>query len=224
MKSLYADELDGRGYDIIAHALDQEVIYYKEFGEWQGHWLLVTVDEDNYYIRKGVYGSCEICDLFTNVMGFAADEAPHVLIDLQKARELAYEYPFVTVPKEVMHDLIWEGDRPLQEILPRNIRLGDETIEQVVMDIAFAVRVRQKMDWLAQQEVEPLRYEYTGNGRFIDNFGIHWESFKRLHGKALAERLVLEHEGDIPSHLCGFPFSIPFGPVIPAVSEQEEQE
>lgn len=45
-----------------------KVLYYKEFGDYQGTWVAIVRQNDDIFIVSAYYGSCEFCDPLTDLI------------------------------------------------------------------------------------------------------------------------------------------------------------
>lgn len=134
------ERFSGRSYEIIPWANNQQSIYYKEFGSYQGDWLMVTTDGEEYQIYKGGYGSCSGCDSYEAEFGYSMDDLgiPELKV---KALNFAKDYiPFAKIPRGTMRNLL--GKETLGQILPANFRRDlydvenwDEIIEEISINI-----------------------------------------------------------------------------------------
>jgi hypothetical protein len=159
---------DGNRYSIIAWANDQDVVYYVEFGSYQGEWLLVSRDADNYYVYKDYYGSCSGCDNYEGSFGNRPNKA--------EAQEFAKDYPpFVRVPRETMRALA--ASEGIEPILPFNIRdtSGDISWEEALADITAGVKIIEALPMTADDvlacrnaEVKQKALKYLGYEKFVE--------------------------------------------------------
>lgn len=103
-------------YSLIAELNDQSEIFYGEYGDYQGEWILVTYADDMFYIYKGGYGSCSGCD-------HVYDLHDHYWRSEITKEELVEEFsiytPFITVSVDTMEHII-EKDA-VETILPYNL-------------------------------------------------------------------------------------------------------
>lgn len=104
--------------EIISGVTGREVVYYSQFGSYQGIWLLVTKDGDNYYIYKDYYGSCSGCDPLQSEIRTSE-------IDLEIAKKFADKYhPFLTLSDGQLEALLHSQN--LKSLFPKNIRMYDD--------------------------------------------------------------------------------------------------
>ena len=115
----YADD-----YSIVAEAKGHKVVFYQEFGSYQGEWLMVSRDKDNYYIWSGDFGSCSGCDsLQADLIDGFSDTVSQEAID-----QFSSGYtPFATVPRATAKEMVKKGT--LETIFPRNLRKDFYEIE-----------------------------------------------------------------------------------------------
>jgi hypothetical protein len=131
-ESFNPDEIFGEEeYTIIAWVKNQEVVAYKRFGdEYEGDWVLVSKDKDNYYIYKDYYGSCSHCDPLENFI--YRNEPVTKLKALKLLEEEGYK-PFLVVPKEQMVEYCKNGK--LSQIFPKNIRREYGEVDEFILDL-----------------------------------------------------------------------------------------
>jgi len=136
-----SEKIKFQRYDIIAIVQGQEVVYYKEFGQYQGDWLLIAYDNnlESYFFYKGYYGSCSGCDDFEHWRMYSDEELDmewngekniwYRLISMEKAKEFFDKFkeknyentkPFLIIDKNIMSRLI--ENNKIKEILPINFR------------------------------------------------------------------------------------------------------
>jgi hypothetical protein len=148
------EKFDGFHYEIIAWANSQETIYYHEFGSYQGEWLLVSKDDDNYFIYKGYYGSCSGCDPFQAEFGWND-------VTREKAEEFAKNYEsFLIVPIDTMQNVC--QNNKLLEIIPGNIRddYGEISLEESSKDITMLVKIKESLPITSLEVLGMTNAEY----------------------------------------------------------------
>jgi len=162
----------GDGYEIIAWANNQEVVYYGKFGGYQGEWILISKDKENYYIYKDYYGSCGGCDAFEAFFGWNKD------ITKERAKDFVEEYeykPFLVIPREKMIRLV--ENRTLIKVFPYNIRgfvIKDEDLELISNDTIVSVKLLENLEITIEdilkcsnQELKQRALKKFGYERFI---------------------------------------------------------
>lgn len=156
-------------YDLVARVNGQTPIFYRMFGSYQGEWLMIGADKENYYIYKDYYGSCSGCDSLEA-------EDPQTLEDAKKFAE-GYP-PFAVVPKEVMKNKAVNGT--LREIFPANLEIsldGETTWEALVEEISVIVKslegVVSAKEILSLKNLEIRReaVDRYGEERFMEDLG-----------------------------------------------------
>lgn len=133
---------DGDRYEIVAWARNQEVLYYHEFGSYQGEWILLARDKARtYYIYTGYYGSCSGCDSFEAEFGYGENK-PTRDNALKFVEDTEYK-PFIEIPQELVHTLV--KDRELIEVLPRNINdnYSDMSLVEVGNDFIILISIEE---------------------------------------------------------------------------------
>ena len=175
------DVFHGNAYEIIAWANNQDIVYYHEFGSYQGEWLLVSKTLSEYYIYKGWYGSCSGCDAFQSELDYGD-------IGIEKAKEFASEYePFLVVPIDTMKNICEKGK--LIEIIPANIRedVSEISFASAVADITVLVKITEDMEISASEILNMANAELQQ--RALSGFG-----YERFIYESNAE--ILHTNGD----------------------------
>jgi len=168
-------------YDIVARARNQTPIFYREFGSYQGEWIMVARDESNYYIYKDYYGSCSGCDSLQASHGYddSSDLGSNKFEMGSKAVEdFIKEYPpFATVPHQVMKTKVQNGT--LKEIMPLNVGydISGEDVSVSELQISLVAKSYEgiitppeilEIDNLESRREAIDRY---GEERFMDELG-----------------------------------------------------
>lgn len=162
------------GYQVIAHYHGHELIYYNQYGSYQGEWLLVTFDpiSKEYYIWKGWYGSCSGCD--SHQAEFSWTEIGYTRKSL-KAWVEDYD-PFLVVPTDTMKNIVKGGTSRVKEIIPANTRdWYDTSIDELADVIHLSCKLHGQFgvttdDILNAQNVElrQMGLERFGYENFIE--------------------------------------------------------
>ena len=133
----------GNRYEIVAFARGQDVVLYTEFGSYQGEWLMMAKDRDQFYVYKGYYGSCSGCDSFEAWRDYGSED-----ITLTKAKTFLDRkdgedyHSFIEIPNGTMMNLVQNGS--LEKVMPKNIR--DDYNEVDVGGFCKDVSLRVKTD------------------------------------------------------------------------------
>lgn len=116
------------GYPMVAEAQGHRVLFYREFGSYQGEWLLFSYFEEHFYLWKDWYGSCSGCDA---IQGEFYSESS-LAIDDPKLVEFVKEYrPFLKMRMEsAVH--IAEKRGTLEHLLPANVSYDMEEGKEVI--------------------------------------------------------------------------------------------
>lgn len=131
-------------YDIVARARKQTPIYYEEFGSYRGEWILVSCDDENYYIYKDYYGSCSGCDSLEDEAGYSDDaefgSSEFTMGSEQVEKFIANYPPFAVIPKATMITMVKEGRA--QQAFPANIRDGysEITLDDAIKQTSLMVK------------------------------------------------------------------------------------
>lgn len=115
-----ADDLfRGNGYPIIAWFHRHELLYFREFGSYQGDWLMVTYNHaaSEYVLWEGGYGSCSGCDAWEATFGYRF-EGPMVRANAEVIKFVADYKPFLEIPAETMRNVVVSNN--LRTLLPKN--------------------------------------------------------------------------------------------------------
>lgn len=169
--TLPTEAFDGPRYTIIAWCRGHEVLFYREFGSYQGDWVMLSYCDGEYNLWRGCYGSCSGCDHYEASLGDAAHA-----ID-PGVQEFVKDYlPFLEVPAFTMRNLASQGYRSIGQILPANMR--EEAIEgyspeQLAKDVSALVKLKEELpiycDDILQandQEVKQRMLKLYGYERF----------------------------------------------------------
>lgn len=108
--------------EIIAKGREQDIVCFKRYGSYQGEWILLTKDNENYYIYRDWYGSCSLCDALESWEAEWEEANNYKQYEWTKERckEFAKEYrPFLTIPEDQFKYIIKHED--LNLIMPANI-------------------------------------------------------------------------------------------------------
>lgn len=118
--------------EVISKGNNQEEIFYKEYGDCQGDWILITKDKNNFYIYKGYYGSCPGCDHLEDFEGYEDNFWTE-----EKYKEFCKEYPpFISIDSETFINICKSG--MLKTIMPANTRLSYSVdYEEIPDDVVY---------------------------------------------------------------------------------------
>lgn len=101
--------------ELISFVTGKPLITYREFGSYQGEYLVALDDGENIEIWKGYYGSCSGCDWLEDKRYSGTDEVSEA-----DAREyLKEEHPFATIKKITLQNI---NADTFEKMLPANIR------------------------------------------------------------------------------------------------------
>ena len=94
-------------YSIVAEIRSQKVVYFNNFGDYQGEWLMLALDKENqmYHIYKDYYGSCSGCDWLENKSdSYERDEKTwNIILSQENVDEIKKEYPpFLSISKKII--------------------------------------------------------------------------------------------------------------------------
>lgn len=121
-------------YSVLAEVKNQDKIFYKEYGSYQGEWILITSDKDNLYLYKDWYGSCSGCDgLQAEDFEYFKDYSPK---DKKVLNFFNNYHPYLTIEKYMAKQMI--SNQTFSFILPLNIDYDDKEID--IEEIIIAVK------------------------------------------------------------------------------------
>ncbi len=104
-------------YTMVAEARGQRVLWYRQFGSYQGEWLLMSCDDSMFYVYKGWYGSCSGCDAIQHTFDGDVDPAS------EEVQKFIADYPsFLEMRREAAVRVVRANDGNLTPVLPKNQR------------------------------------------------------------------------------------------------------
>ncbi len=126
-------------YEVVAAARGQTPVYFRQFGSYQGEWILVSHASGIYFIYKDYYGSCSGCDALQseNIDGDAD-------LTSAKVQEFIAAYPpFAELPNDVAVLLSMQGS--LLEAFPANIRedIAEGGLADAVAQVQLLIKSRE---------------------------------------------------------------------------------
>lgn len=160
-------------YRDIATLNGQAPVLFRQYGGYQGDWLLFSRDEENYYLWKDSYGSCSGCDNLQSIFDY--NDAP----SNKSIREFLDQYnTFAEIPKQTAVNLVKAGT--FEKVFPKNLRGEYSDIDGLAMDewieeCVFAVKVYEDLDITTEeilgtknQELRREAIERTGIESFFE--------------------------------------------------------
>jgi hypothetical protein len=126
------------GYPMVAEVQGHRVLFYRQFGSYQGEWLLFSYFEEHFYIWKDWYGSCSGCDAIEGTFYSSGSRA----IDDPEVVEFCKGYhPFLKMAVSSAVQIA-EKRGTLQHLLPANLRteLSDEGEANIGRQLALIVK------------------------------------------------------------------------------------
>jgi hypothetical protein len=162
-------------YTMVAEARGQRVLWFRRFGSYQGEWLLMSRDDERYYLYKDWYGSCSGCDAIEGTFswGDIADDDPRVAEFIEGYK------PFLEMTPEGALSVSMREDN-LLAVLPRNRREWQDgfegaTHEEVGRQLALVVKkeegkitAREILE-LDNQELRREALESFGAESFVES-------------------------------------------------------
>lgn len=115
-------------YAIVAWQRRERVLFYHEFGSWQGEWVMLSASDTHYQLYKGWYGSCSGCDDFEA----SFNSAQNAYRDSDEVKGFVNRYPpFLIAERRKFHDVAMKGAANLLQVMPKNVRdtVGDDGID-----------------------------------------------------------------------------------------------
>jgi hypothetical protein len=160
-----------RSYTVVAEARGHRVLWFREFGSYQGEWLLFSSKGEEYFVWRGSYGSCSGCDALQAT--FSSD----VEIDSEDPRvqEFIADYsPFLNMTKEGALNYVRRNDS-LLAVLPRNQREYYSEVDHEAAGRQMALLVKGEAGLLSPREILDLdnqeirreAIEKHGSDRFV---------------------------------------------------------
>ncbi len=125
----------GGSYQVIAWYHGHELIYFQEFGSYQGEWLMVSFDpiSKEYYVWRGSFGSCSGCDAFEAELGWSDNG-----YNRERVADFCDDYdPFLVVPSGTMSNVVQGGPSRIKEIIPANMREPYEYSLDDLIDLIY---------------------------------------------------------------------------------------
>lgn len=162
------DELRVSGYQIVAEVRGHDVLWFREFGSYQGEWLLFSRDAANYYIWRGSFGSCSGCDHFQSHFSGDGPYSRKYVEDFTKDYQ-----PFLKLrPDAALNIARREGN--LLAVLPRNRRdwydIPQETVGRqlalIVKGMAGEISSDEVLE-IDNQEARREAIEKMGSAEFV---------------------------------------------------------
>lgn len=157
-KSL-TETFSGSSYDIVAWARGHDVLYYRQFGSYQGEWFMLSFCKDEYYLWKGNFGSCSGCDDLQ-----ASLETTN--LTRAGATEFASRYvPFIEIPSHTFTKLVVKGVEAVNHIMPANINddYSGFKMDGVLKDVCLLVKLKEKIPVSVKDIMEVVDQEVKQN-------------------------------------------------------------
>jgi hypothetical protein len=164
-------------YTMVAEARGQRVLWFRRFGSYQGDWLLLSRDDDRYYIYKDSYGSCSGCDAIEGEFGYTG--ADKLTPDNPQVQEFIKDYlPFLEMRPEAALRVATEKGN-IFSVLPRNRRewQDDFSHEDVGRQLALIIKAdhgplsASEILEIDNQETRREQIERIGAEAFVAEIG-----------------------------------------------------
>lgn len=160
-------------YTMVAEARGQRVLWYRQFGSYQGVWLLLSCNRDRYYVYEDYYGSCSVCDAIQGEFGGGDVDS-----DDPKVQEFIKAYPSFLEMERHAARRVARRDGNLLAVLPANNRDfegagGDVIGRQLALVVLSEEREIKASEILEIDNLEGRRaaIERYGENRFVDEVG-----------------------------------------------------
>lgn len=152
-----------QNYSDVARLRGQQVLFYQEFGSYQGEWFCLARKDDLYYLYEGWYGSCSGCDDIQGTWGYYDNPPPSE----PKLREWLDGYrAFAEVPRDTACRLAMNGT--LVSILPSNIR--EMNSNQVARECEVLIKLEEGLGLDTDDALDVINQETRR--RVIEQLGI----------------------------------------------------
>lgn len=149
-------------YSDIAALQGRRSLLYREFGSYQGEWLMLALG-DEYAIYKGWYGSCSGCDDLQATFSYEDD------VQVAKVNEWVESYrPFALLPRSTAANLATR--KTLATVFPKNIREGEVQIEEFAQEAELIIALEERLD-LTVDDALASRNQETRR-RIFEHIGI----------------------------------------------------
>ena len=153
---LPTEKFSGGRYSIVAWARGHQVLYYREFGSYQGEWIMVSFLKKEYYIWKGCFGSCSGCDSYEAEFDYE-DSEKGIFAWSEKTKKFIEDYkPFLEVPASTFRNLAKQGPEAIGRITPANIRTEytDITWDSLFVDLCLLVKSKEGLEVTVQEIIK----------------------------------------------------------------------
>jgi uncharacterized protein DUF6745 len=143
---LLTEKFEGPRYAIVAWARGHEVLYYREFGSYQGEWFMLSFCKGEYYLWKGSFGSCSGCDDFEADISYS-DRDTLTLANTNVKGFVEKYLPFIEIPSGTLVKLVVKGAEAVSHIMPANINddYGEFKMSDVLKDVCLLVKLKENM-------------------------------------------------------------------------------
>lgn len=171
--------------DVLEKGHDVEVIYYRQFGSYEGDWIALAKNKEFYFIYKDYYGSCSGCDSLEAWCGYEGQS-------LAEIKKFAKNYkPFIEIPKDTAINLVEKGT--LKTVLPKNQRdhsYDEFSWKDLERDFSFVIKLEENIDIAAEDimlvkdlELQQRALKKYGYEKFAKELGaeiVHEDKFGKL--------------------------------------------
>lgn len=169
----FEDGIRQAGYQVIARCRGQRVVYFSQFGSYQGEWIMLALDEEEglYYLYRDYYGSCGGCDSFEATFGWSDEK-----VDEAKLKKFVDSYKsFVEIPRDAARAIVEKED--FASICPANIREEWTEINytEAMQDMQTSVKLEEEVDLtikdvldVVNQEIKQKALRGFGYEKFVE--------------------------------------------------------
>jgi hypothetical protein len=155
-------------YTMVAEARGQCVLWYRQFGAYDGEWLLMSRDDNLFYLYRGSYGSCSGCDALQSEFSYDRDLTP----DMPRVQNFIADYPpFLEMKIEAAQRVV-EREGNLLAVLPRNRREWyDREFDHETVGRQLALIVKAEAGTISASEILELDNQELRRTT-LENFGV----------------------------------------------------
>lgn len=145
------------GYPMVAEVQGHRVLFYRQFGSYQGEWLLFSYMDEHFFIWKDWYGSCSGCDAIEGK--FSWSDRP-LAIDDPKVVEFCKTYkPFLKMTASAAARIA-EEKGTLGHLIPANLRTELDS-DEANIGRQFALIVKGEVGTITAPEILEIDNQET---------------------------------------------------------------
>lgn len=128
-----------QSYADVATFRGERVLLYRQFGSYQGEWVLFSIAGDEYHLYRGWYGSCSGCD------SLQAMQATSVVTREDVDEFISDYHPFAEIPRVTARKLAANGT--FSQVFPANYRsdYSDLNMDELVAEIETQIKLEEDL-------------------------------------------------------------------------------